>query len=79
MRVAVGTRAAFRGDRVPSEVVFPAASGEAAEPPPTAEPLAAKPPMAAAEPLSLFLRVRFDGLLTVADSDMIVDGGTIDL
>jgi hypothetical protein len=27
----------------------------------------------------LFLRVRFDGLLTVADSDMIVDGGTIDL
>jgi hypothetical protein len=33
MRVAVGTRAAFRGDRVPSEMVFPAASGEAAEPP----------------------------------------------
>ncbi len=41
--------------------MFPAASGVAAKPPPTAEPLAAEPPTAA-EPLSLLRRLRFEGL-----------------
>ena len=64
--------------RGPFNVTLAGQAAAAAAARAAAEPLAAKPPMAAAEPLSLFLRVRFDGLLTVADSDMIVDGGTID-
>ena len=64
--VAFSIRAAFRGDRIPSELMFPAVSKEAAE-----------PPMAAAQPLSLFLRVHFEGLLPVAESDMICRGGRI--
>jgi hypothetical protein len=51
--------------------MLPAASWEAAE------PLAAEPPMTAAELLSLFLWVHFEGLLLVAESDMIVEGGVI--
>jgi hypothetical protein len=31
--------------------------------------------MTGAEPLLLLRRVRFEGLLSVADSDMIVEGG----
>ncbi len=75
--VAFSIRAAFRGDRIPSELMFPAVFKEAVEPPPTAEPLAAEPPMAAVQPLSLFLRVHFEGLLPVAESDMICRGGRI--
>jgi hypothetical protein len=55
----------------------PPAKPLAAEPPPTVEPLAAEPPMAAAQPLSLFLWVHFEGLLLVAESDMISRGGRI--
>ena len=69
MSVAFTIRAAFRGDRILLEVMLHVASGEAAE------QLAAKPPLAAAEPLSLLLRVRLEGLLSVAKSDIIVDGG----
>ena len=50
-------------------------SGAASKPPPTVEPLAAEPPMTGAEPLVLLRQVRFEGLLLVADSDMIVVGG----
>ena len=78
--VAFSIRADFRGDRILSELMFPAVSGEAGELPPMAEPLAveplaAEPPMAAAEPLSLFLWVCFEGHLSVAESDMICRRG----
>jgi hypothetical protein len=69
------TRAALRGEIIPSWLVFPAALGEVVEPPPTAEPLAVDLPKAGAEPLSLLRQVHFKGLLLVADSDMIVEGG----
>jgi hypothetical protein len=74
MKVTFNTRAALTGEIVPAWLVFPAALGEAAEPPPTAEPLAAKPPMTEAEPLLFLRQVHFEGLLPVMDSDMIVDG-----
>ena len=57
--------------------MFPAVSGVAAELPPTAEALAAEPPTAA-ELLSLLRRLRFKGLTrTVADPDMILEGGSL--
>ncbi len=56
-------------------MMLPAALWEAAEPPPATKPLVAKLPMTAVEPLSLLLRVHFEGLLLVAESDMIVEGG----
>ncbi len=86
MKVTFNTRATLRGEIIPAWLVFPAASGEAAKPPPMAEPLAvepplraellvAKPPITAAEPLLLLHQVHFEGILPVTDSDMIVDGG----
>jgi len=86
MKVTFNTIAALRGEMIPTWLVFPAALGEAAEPPPIAEPLAAEPPptakplaakqpMTAAEPLLLLRQERFEGLLPVEDSDMILDGG----
>ncbi len=86
MKVTFNTRAALRGEIIPAWLVFPAASGEAAELPPmaepmaaetpaTAEPLAAEPPMTGAEPLLLLRQVHFEGLLPVMYSDMIVVGG----
>ncbi len=75
IKVTFNTRAALRGEIIPSWLVFPAALREVAEPPPTAEPLAVDLPMAGAEPLSLLHQVHFKGLLLVADSDMIVEGG----
>ena len=57
-------------------MMLPAAIEEAAaELPPTAKPLAAEPPMTAAEPLSLLIQVCFEGLLVVAESDMICRRG----
>ena len=57
--------------------MFPAVSGVAAELPPTAEALAGEPPTAA-EPLLLLCRLRFKGLTrTVADPDMILEGGSL--
>jgi hypothetical protein len=76
MKVTFNTRAAESGETVSTFLVFPAASGVAAKPPPTAEPLAAEPPTAA-QPLSLLRRLRFEGLVrTVADPDMILEGGS---
>ncbi len=75
IKVTFNTRAALRGEIILSWLVFPAALGEVAEWPPTAEPLVAEPPMTGAEPLSLLRQVRFKGILPVADSDMIVEGG----
>ncbi len=76
IKVTFNTRAAESGEQTVSTfLVFPAASGVAAKPPPMAEPLAAEPPIAA-EPLSLLRRLRFEGLArTVADPDMILEGG----
>ncbi len=75
IRVTFNTRAALRGEIIPSWLVFPAALGEVAELPPTAEPLAAEPPMTGAKPLLLLRQVHFEGFLAVTDSDMIVEGG----
>jgi hypothetical protein len=86
MKVTFNTRAALRGEIIPAWLVFPAALGEAAELPPMAEPMvaespamvepfAAEPPMTGAEPLLLLSQVRFEGLLLVTYSDMIVVGG----
>jgi hypothetical protein len=75
IKVTFNTRAALRGELIPSWFVFPAALGEKVEPQPTVEPLAAEPPMTGAEPLSLLRQVHFEGLLPVVDSDMIVEGG----
>ena len=75
IKVTFNTRAAESGETVSTFLVFPAASGVTAKPPPTAEPLAAKP-LTAAEPLSLLRRLHFEGLApTVADPDMILEGG----
>ena len=77
MKVTFNTRAAESGETVSTFLVFPAASGVAAKPPPAAEPLAAEPPTAA-QPLSLLRRLRFEGLVrTVADPDMILEGGEL--
>ncbi len=55
--------------------MFPAVLGVAAELPPTAEALAVEPPTAA-EPLLLLRRLHFEGLTcTVADPDLILEGG----
>jgi hypothetical protein len=75
IKVTFNTRAAKSGEIVATFLVFPAVSGLAAEPPPTAEPLAAEP-LTATEPLSLLQWLRFEGLTrTVADPDMILEGG----
>jgi hypothetical protein len=71
------TRAAESGEIVSLFLVFPAASGVAAKPPPMAEPLAAEPPTAA-KLLSLLLRLCFEGLAhTVADPDMMLQNGEL--
>ena len=57
--------------------MFPAVLGVAAELPPTAEALAGEL-LTAAELLSLLRRLRFKGLTrTVADPDMILEGGSL--
>ncbi len=73
MKVTFNARAAESGKVVAAFLALPEdASQAAAEPPPTAEPLAVEPPMAAAKPLSLFWPVRFEGFAcTVAGPDMI--------
>jgi hypothetical protein len=59
-------------------LVLPAAFEGAAEPPPTAKPLAVEPPTVA-EPLSLPCQVHFEGFLAlVVDTDMIKLRGNID-
>ena len=73
MKVTFNARAAESGEVVAAFLALPEdALQVVAEPPPTAEPLAAEPPMAAAKLLSLFRRVRFEGFAcTVAGPDMI--------
>ncbi len=73
MKVTFNVRAAESGEVIAAFLALPEdASQTAAEPPPTAELLAAEPPMAAAKPLSLFRQVHFEGFAcTVAGPDMI--------
>ena len=74
MKVTFNARAAESGEVVAAFLVLPEDASQAAvEPPSKAEPLAAEPPMAAAKPLSLFRRVRFEGFAcTVVGPDMIL-------
>ncbi len=72
MNFTFNTRAAESGEIVSTLLVFPAALGVAAKPPPTAEPLAVEPPTAG-KPLLLPLQLHFEGLArTVANPDMIL-------
>jgi hypothetical protein len=73
MKITFNARAAESGKVIAAHLALPEdASRAAAEPPPTAEPLAAKPPMTAGKPLSLLRRVRFEGFAcTVMGPDMI--------
>ena len=65
IKVTFNTRAAESGMIIATFLVFPAASGVAAESP------------TAAEPLSLLCRLRFEGLArTVVDPDMMIEGGS---
>ncbi len=75
MKFTFNTIAAESGEIVSTFLVFSAALGMVAKPPSMAKPLTAEPLMAsklptAAKPLSLLLRLYFEGLAcTVADPD----------
>ena len=69
MKVTFNTRAAFSGEMLGTEVVLPAVSARAGEP-----PAAAQPPSSSGA-----RRERFEGLeFLVADLDMMVWGGLYD-
>jgi hypothetical protein len=73
MKFTFNTRAAESGEIISTFLTFPAASGVAAKPPSTAEPPTAAKLPTAAKPLSLLLRLHFEGLAhRVADPDMML-------
>ncbi len=74
MKVTFNTRAAFSGEMHGTEVVLPAVSARAGEPPAAEPPAAAQPPSSSGA-----RRERFEGLeFMVADRDMMVWGGLYD-